>query len=212
MKLRIAFASALLIAVAVPTIASAQPAYGGGGGYYSQPTTLPGGFHDRRGRMTLGVSLGLGYMKTEGGAIACQTCDYSPITAGIAAHIGGMLNERLALMFEIQGNAQTVEDYGYGQTDSVVQGAAMIAAQYWITPQLWIKGGLGAAHLSYSYDDVGVADPIDDGVALLGGVGYELLSARHYSVDLQGRLLIGNYDGINEQISSGTIGVGINWF
>jgi hypothetical protein len=215
MKLRNVFASALLVLLAVPAVASAQPAYGSNPGYYGQPTQLPGGFHDRRGRMTLGISLGLGYMESESGPVDCGNCDYNPVTAGIAAHIGGMLNERLALMFEIQGNGQTLEQVGYDGTISLVQGAAMVAAQYWVTPQFWIKGGLGAAHLSYSYDDFygnAGSEPIDDGIAILGAAGYELLSAQRYSIDLQGRLIMGNYDRLGDQITSGTIGVGINWF
>ena len=58
----------------------------------------------------------------------------------------------------------------------------------------------------------GFSEPVDDGSALLLGAGYEVLSAPNFSIDLQGRLLIGSYSGIDEQITSGTIGVGFNWF
>ena len=50
------------------------------------------------------------------------------------------------------------------------------------------------------------------GMALMGAAGFELLSAQRFSVDLQGRLMAGSYDGIDQQITSASIGVGINWF
>jgi hypothetical protein len=46
----------------------------------------------------------------------------------------------------------------------------------------------------------------------MGAVGFELLSAQRFSVDLQGRLVAGSYDGIDQQITAASIGVGINWF
>lgn len=202
------------IALAAPAVASAQP-YGApppGGGYY---TGLANGFHNRAGHLTLGVSLGLGGMKADSGPIDCSGCDYNPITVGVAGHIGGMLNERLALMLELQANGQTIDQTRFGDTTTLVQGAAMFAAQYWITPQLWVKGGVGAAHLQVSYEDIygPVADqPVDDGMAFLGAAGFELLSAARYSVDLQGRVFVGSYKGIDDQITSATIGVGMNWF
>ena len=218
MNLRTIIASAVLLAI--PAVASAQP-----GGYgppryqpaYQPPPQLEGGFHDRRGRLTLGVSLGLGGMSDSSGSIDCASCDFNPITVGIAGHIGGMINERLALMLELQANGQVIDENRFGETATLVQGAAMGAAQYWITPQLWIKGGLGFAHLSISFDDdygQYASEDVADGIAILGAAGYELLSARTFSIDLQGRVFVGSYniDDDREEITSGTIGVGINWF
>jgi hypothetical protein len=218
MNLRTVIASAAFL-VAIPAVASAQPGYGPPPRYqpaYQPPAPLEGGFHDRAGRLTLGLSLGLGGMSSADGSIDCASCDYNPITVGVAGHIGGMINHRLALMLELQANGQVIDENIYGDTATLVQGAAMGAAQYWITPQLWIKGGIGFAHLSVSYDgyygeDFGSED-VADGIAVLGAAGYELLSARTFSVDLQGRLFVGSYDELDDQITSGTIGVGINWF
>src|SRR5690606_21533069 len=100
----------LLVLAAIlvtPAVASAQ-GYGGGG-YYSQPpsTQLPGGFHKRQGRLAFGFSLGLGGMSDRFGDIDCFDCDYSPLAGMGAAHIGGFLGPRFALMGEFQVNAQT---------------------------------------------------------------------------------------------------------
>ena len=166
----------------------------------------------RGGRLLLGAHLGLGYMGAESGPIVCSGCNYSPITLGGSLHIGGMLNDRLGLMLELQANGETVDEVGpYRELVTLVQSAAMFAVQYWVTPQFWLKGGIGAAHLSFSYE-FGGESPVDDGIALLLAGGYELISAPLWSLDLQGRLFIGSYDGIGDRITSGTIGVGFNWF
>jgi hypothetical protein len=210
----------------LPAVALAQPGYGAPppgnnpgyrpGGYYSQqPQTAPGGFWDRGGRMVLGVSFGIGEMSSNDQPIKCNNCSYSPIAVEFDVHLGGMLSPRFALMAEVQGNFQTVEEVGRGEgTKSQAQGALLFAGQYWLMPQLWVKGGIGVAHLSYNYDDAydTQEQPIDDGGVFLVGVGYEILSGRDFAVDLQGRYIVGTYDGVGQRITSGTIGLGINWY
>jgi hypothetical protein len=189
--------------------------------YYSQPapnSMLPGGFHNRTGRIAFGGSFGLGGMSDRGGDIECVNCDYGSISVQGAGHIGGFIGPRLALLGEVQLNAQTLKsDRFTGDTTILTQGALMIAAQYWLTPQLWVKGGVGFASLQVnrSYYGDGVVDESsipEGGMAVMGAVGFELLSARYFSVDLQGRLLNGSYKGIDNNITAGSVGVGINWF
>jgi hypothetical protein len=209
----------IVAAVAAPlslaSKAHAQPGYGQpGGGYYNNPqnTTLPGGFHNRTGRLIFGFSLMLGTMKDSEGTIAGDSSvNYSTLSAGVSGHIGGFIGPRLALMAEIQGNAVTLSSDGYDDL-TLVQSALMGAVQFWVTPQLWLKGGIGFANLSVDDTYYNESQNIDSGMALMGGVGFELLSSQRFSVDLQGRLLAGSYDGIDQQITAGSIGVGINWF
>jgi hypothetical protein len=206
-------------ALLVPAIASAQPSsgyYGGpppAGGYYAQPTTNAEGYHLRGGRPMLGFSIGLGGMSVNGDDVECATCDYQPIGVEIDAHIGGMLNDRFGLMLELQANVETIEDNAY-ETQSLTQGVAMIAGQYWLTPRLWIKGGIGLAHLSVDHEDYygGVTEPVDDGAAIMGAIGYELYSSRTFGLDLQGRLISAGYDGIDSKVNAATIGLGFNWY
>src|SRR5215218_4632127 len=90
-----------------PTIASAQGYGGGGGGYYSSPqpsSQLPGGFHNRQGRLMWGFSLGLGAMHDRGGEIECANCYYSTVSGEVSGHVGGFVGPRLALMGEVQAN------------------------------------------------------------------------------------------------------------
>jgi hypothetical protein len=200
--------SLLVLAVMLaPGIAGAQGYYGGG---YAAP--LPGGFHNRVGRLMSGVSVGLGGMHDGGSGITqCdQSCDYNPLAVEVDGHLGGMINARFALMAEVQVNAQTVHSDALNGDTVLSQGALMLAGQFWVTPQLWVKGGIGFAHLD-AQDDYTQYD-FGGGGAIMGGVGYEVLSARFFAVDLQARLIEGSYHGLDDHITSGTIGVGLNWY
>lgn len=202
----------VLALVLVPGVAAAQGYYGrGGGGYYAQPNPIPGGFHDRTGRLMFGFGLGLGYMNDNGDRVTCNGCDATPLTGEGNFHVGGMLSPRFALMLEIQGNIQQIA-YNSVQDATLSQTLVMGAGQFWLTPQLWIKGGIGVAHLDVNDNLNGVYYPQADGLALLGGVGFELLSARFFAVDLQGRLSEGSYHGTGDHVTTGSIGVGINWY
>ncbi len=208
----------MLAFLLAPGVAAAQGYYGGSGpGYYGPPpsTQLPGGFHNRQGRLMFGVNLGLGAMNDDVGDIECSNC--SAVSGQLAGHIGGFIGPRFALMGELQGNAQTLSDSYAGGTETLVQSALMIAGQYWLTPQLWVKGGIGFANLrvdwsAYGDGIVDASTQPENGVALLGAVGYELLSARNFAVDIQGRLINGSYDAINNNITAVSVGVGLNWY
>ncbi len=196
-----------------PSEASAQPRRRG---YYAGPaggppnSQLPGGFHNRQNRLIFGFSGGLGYMNSDAfGDLGSA----GSVSGGVAGHIGGFLGPRFALLFEAQVNAQQISQERISVDDIFLyQSAAMIAAQYWVTPQLWIKGGIGFAHLEEQTRDGFAGAEIDNGTAIMGAVGYEIFSARYLSIDLQGRLLNGAYKGVDDNITAGTVGIGINWF
>ena len=196
----------VLALVLAPGIAGAQGYYGGGG-----PPPEPHGFHRRAGLLVDGGSLGLGYMRDDGGDITCNNCDIHPASVMGAGHIGGMLSNQLALMAEVQENAQTLNVNGFGDT-TLVQSALMFAAQYWLIPQVWIKGGIGFAHLDVQDNFQGTITRADSGTAIMGAAGVELLSARFFALELEGRLIEGSYHGINDHVTAGTIGLGLNWF
>ncbi len=204
----------VLAALLVPAVASAQGYYGG----RAPNSQEPGGFHNRQGRLLYGASLGLGGMSDRFGDIQCTNCDYNPISVQVAAHLGGFVGPRFALLGELQANIQTVSSNAVsGDTTTLTQGALMLAGQYWVTPQLWIKGGIGFASLQLdrSYYGDGIVDASsvpEHGVAIMGAVGYELLSSRYFSVDLQGRLINGAYKRLDNNVTGASIGVGINWF
>jgi hypothetical protein len=203
-------AAAVLAPLSFASTAEAQP-----GGYYQNPATTqhPGGFHNRSNRLIFGFSLMLGHLSDSEGTIGGDSSvGYSTVSGGVSAHLGGFIGPRFALMAEVQGNAVTLSSDFYEGTTTLIQSSLMGVAQYWVTPQLWLKGGIGFASLDLDNSDYYEETHIDSGMALMGGVGFELLSSQRFSVDLQGRLLAGSYGGIDQQITSASIGVGINWF
>lgn len=199
----------VLACLLFPSLAFAQ--------YYAPPPPpqagpqLPGGFHNRTGRVIFGGSVGLGSMSDKFGGIGCVNCDYGTISGQFSAHLGGFLGPRFALMGEVQVNGQTVATDGFDDT-VLFQSALMLAAQYWVTPQLWIKGGLGFANLQLEDTYFGPVSRPENGAAVMGAIGFEILSAPRFSIDLQGRLLNGSYEGIDDNITAGSVGLGVNWF
>jgi hypothetical protein len=216
----------LAVMLLTPALASAQGYYGhrrggpGPGYYNTTPPTyqLPGGFWNRQGRIIFGADLGFGHMKDDFGDINCSACDYSSVSVMAAGHIGGFVSPRFALMGEVQANVQTVSrDGATGDTTNLVESALMIAGQYWVTPQLWIKGGVGFAnlHLERSYYGDGIVDEEStpqNGTAVMGAIGYEIFSSRSLAIDLEGRLFNGSFKGIDNNVTSMNLGLGVSFF
>ena len=193
----------VLALVLVPSLASAQ-------GYYGGPPPYPGGFHHRMGRLAFGFSIGIGGMSDQAGLTNCDNCSYNPAALEADIHLGGFITPRVAILFEGQINAQTVHADDLNGDTVVTNTALMGALQFWLTPQLWIKGGIGFAHLDVN-NDVG-GDGYGGGVALMGAVGFELLSTRRFALDLQGRIMEAEYSSFGDNITAATVGLGFNWY
>jgi hypothetical protein len=215
-------ASAALTAVALlavaPALVAAQPSAAPRRPSYVAPYAAPDidgqGFFIRRG-IAIGFGIGLGSMGNEDGPFRCVDCGYDPIAVGFDFHIGGMLSNRFALLFELQGTGQTLD---YDGTRSLTQGVAAIAGQFWLMPQLWLKAGIGPSHIAVNIDD-GYGGTFEqtgaDGGAVILGAGYELLSSQHFAIEGQLRAVLSSYKdfaGDRQEVSSGTIGVGFSWY
>ncbi len=195
----------VLALLCAPAIASAQ-GYGRG----SQRSGARG-FHDRTGRLTWGFAGGIGGMHDGGSAItSCVNCDFKPLAFEGDLHIGGVLSPRFALMLELQANAQTVQSNFRDDDTFVTQGAAMVAGQFWLLPILWVKGGIGLANLQV--DDRFFTEDFGTGGAIMGAIGVELMSARNFAFELQGRIIQASYNSLDDNVTSGTIGLGLNWY
>lgn len=204
--------AAFAVLAAAPMQAAAQPGappppgYGGHGGYYG-----PAPYDPTRRGITLGFGVGIGAMDSDSNLTECFDCDFSPAALAFDVHLGAMLTPTLAIMGEVYWHAQTLDEDGFNWLNQTM---LMGAAQLWLTPQFWIKGGLGVAALTSHYDDgyYFEDDTVDTGVAVMGAAGFEILSAPWFAVDLQLRLASGSYEGVDEQVNVGTVGVGFNWY
>jgi hypothetical protein len=112
-----------------------------------------------------GISIGAGVIamagSTDDSAVALVQQEHgNSLGGGLNLYIGGATSPRWALLFEIAflttGSARTDGDVRIGSSRVTFQSASSNqtailfagAAQYWVTPRAWVRGGLGLASLS----------------------------------------------------------------
>ncbi len=204
-----AVVGAMLVSMAAQAQTYPPPPPPGGGygapppGYAPAPQPPPPGVQ-REGLM-FGISLGWGAIQSSD----CSDCE-DLAGLGLALHIGGMLNPRLAIMFDGSGVGHPIEN----ADATLVHAVDTIAAQYWVSDSIWIKGGIGFGQLSIQYSD-GTQDESELGGAVMGAVGIEVLQGRNFTLDVQLRGAAANYDtefGGSVTLSNGYILIGANWY
>jgi len=210
-RIGLAAVAALGISLLVPAEVSAQgqpppPPPPGGGGYGPAPGPGPGAGAPvdplwPRGGIYGGFGLGVGEMTAD-----CQGCGDALESIGFSFDIGFRLGPRFGIFLDGWGLAHP-EDNDYG-TVTLVHAIATVGAQYWLSPPLWIKAGIGSAQLSVSYE--GETEAESDTVAgYLIAAGYEILHSPNFSVDLELRAGSGFYD--DGTIHNAALGVSVNW-
>jgi hypothetical protein len=150
-------------------------------------------------------------MESSLGEFDCAGCESAPPALGFDFHVGTMLMPRLALQAEFWGQTRNLDENGNG---SIAQQMFLLAAQYWLTPRFWIKAGVGFASLTLTYDNgfEDVSEPLDDGSAFMGAVGYEIMSSASFALDIQLKTGTGIYDARGEEVGVGMIALGLNWY
>jgi hypothetical protein len=172
--------------------------------YYGQPRGYPPppppAYRSYRSGLVVGFGLGIG---------GISATDCAPGYCGVALagefHLGGMLTPQLALMGDVSGNIRGIDN-----TDGdLSQSFWTIAAQFWPLDNLWLKGGLGIAHVQVSSASAGVIDD-ETSLGLMLGAGIEVYRYANMVLDLQGRFGHGFYDagGVNNFAFL----VGLNWY
>ena len=136
--------------------------------------------------------LGLG-----GGQITCDGC--KSLNGGAAGlHLGGMVNEKLAIVLDSSGVVKQEEDV---TLSSAVLGPAV---QYWVSPRVWIKGGVGGGRLIASIDKVTTSS--EWGLGFMGGLGVEALQKKKFTIDLQFRFTTASIEGERTSNFFGLVG------
>ena len=200
-------AAALLVAlIAAPAFALAQSGPPPRGPSYGSLQD-DDGFFLRRG-LAGGLGFGLGALSTDSGIFDCPDCVVHPVAVSISGHLGWMLDHRTSLGGAYWGQVQRLDFHGdaYGW-----QHMLMGAVQHWLTPQFWIKGGLGLASLQVSYWD-GFAEELNVGTAVMAAAGYEVIFTPDFAFDIQVRLGSGMYRYVSDRASTAVIGVGVSWY
>lgn len=160
-----------------------------------------------RGGLLFGFGLG-------GGQMSCQSdqseiCNATIDGAGsLDAHIGGMISPRLALM----GDAWVM--YHTENNVTITHTITTLAAQFWVAPRLWIKGGVGGAVARAHYRGIlgSVGTRTDSVPGVMIGVGYELLVGRKFALDLQLKGGTGFYKDNQVRAKNAALIVGFNWY
>jgi len=143
------------------------------------------------------VGFGLGF-----GSGWCDGCD-STTELAFDFGLGGFVNPRLAVLW----------DYG-GLTDSedgafAVLASHAIAAQYWLGPKAWIRGGVGVSQAYWSID--GYGSDSEYGFAMVGAGGYEVMENGNFVLDLSGRLSLLDFDELSSRITMVSGVFGARW-
>ena len=141
------------------------------------------------------VGFGLGLS-----SLSCEGCDDSEGGLGLDFNLGGFINPRVAIMYDVSGWYDSENDV----SASIMLHAA--AVQYWVTPKFWIKGGAGVASARVSFD--GNSDS-ESGSGFGAGGGFEIVQSGNLAIDLSARF---NRVSIND--SSGTTlnaVIGVRW-
>jgi hypothetical protein len=182
-------------------------------GYYAPP---PGYYQPRRyyapppppayrSGFVIGGAIGVGGISSND----CPACGGGFAWEG---HIGGLLTPEFALMADFSGVVRAYDDT-LGNTQTLSNSLFAVAAQYWLLPRLWIKGGIGDAHIDLTttdYNGFVYGSGSEDALGFLVAGGVELISARTFALDLQLRFMHGNYSG--EGASNLGLLVGLNWY
>jgi hypothetical protein len=133
-----------------------------------------------------------------GGQLTCDGCD-SRTGPAVDIHLGSMMGEKAALMFD--GSGINVSDEHDNTSTSVVD---TFAIQYWVADRIWVKGGVGIGALTCDGCDT------ETGLGFMGAAGVELLQKGKFALDVQGRFATAKYD--EGRINQLTFMVGANWY
>lgn len=140
------------------------------------PATAQAQFDSGRDGITIGVGFGIGHMMCSD-----DGCDGFTEAGTVDLHLGSMFSPRLALMLDVWG-------LGHGdQGFTLTNGFATVGLQGWIIPRLWIKGGVGIARTSLSYDSdfIDIEDKSSTDPGLLVAAGFEVIQILNFAIDVQ---------------------------
>jgi hypothetical protein len=177
-------------------------------GYYAPPPRYgypPPPPPPRRGmyRYGLVVGLGLGF-----GGISAENCgDVCGAAGSFEFHLGGMLNDRTALVGDIWFNGRSIPN----SDASTLHTLYTLALQYWPADIFWIKGGVGGGNMNISSNVDGFNYGDENGLGLMGAAGIEFLQLGNFALDGQFRFGHGFYSQGGD-VNVWALMIGANWY
>lgn len=191
-------APALAALAVVTTLAAAA------GTARAQPAGEPPVARPERKGLLLGFGVNAGNLSCESEGDECNGVTEA---GGIDLHIGTMLRPRLAVVGEVWPMAHTEDNV------TITHVITTIGLQYWLTPGLWIRGGVGGAYARFTYARIiALSDDTETVPAVMGAVGYEVLAGRRFTMDVQLRGGTGFYQDRAVKASNAGIALGFTWY
>jgi len=142
-----------------------------GPGYATAPVVAPAPKPERHGFFASG---GLW-----GGEISCDGTDCGGFreAGGAGLSIGYLISPRFALLSDTWAMTSQKDSVGVTFVTST------IGARAWLTPAIWIQGGVGVGHAKVTWGPF-TTDSSDDVPVASVGAGIELLEGRSWAIDL----------------------------
>jgi hypothetical protein len=143
-----------------------------------------------------------------GGEISCDGMDCGGFreAGGAGLQIGYLLSPRLALLSDtwVMTSSQN--------SVSVTFVTSTLGARAWLTPALWIQGGVGIGHAKVTWGPFTTAMSDDVPVAS-AAVGYEIIRGRKWALDVSLKVAQGSKtDNEGNAVSTGRqSGIGVNF-
>ncbi len=123
--------------------------------------------------------------------------------------LGYMINPTTAICLHVPSGGHKQDD------ETRAFEASLITGQHWFTDRFWSSAGVGLAMDMPPFYEVNNDDPaFYFGAAASIGAGYEFWRKGRFAMDIQGRVLYGNYDveGVNRQSTAFDLLIGFNWY
>jgi hypothetical protein len=170
---------AVFLTLAAPAPASAWDRYG------RHPI-----YEFEREGFLIGFSAGFG---------SSHPCDECPGFGGTFM-VGGMAQEDLAVVFELEGVSSQRDQRETGL------GLATIGARYWPYYKVWLQGGVGVG-VTLDDGDFDRPNPNDErDWAAMAGAGYDIVQRRNFAFDVSVR---GAIAGSRKSVA---LTLGFNWY
>ena len=132
------------------------------------------------------------------GKMTCKDC--ASRTGPFASiHIGGMITEKLALVMDYSEVSRTTDSDAF----SSVAGPAL---QYWVSPRVWVEGGVGGSHRSSGQS---LYRGSKAGLAFLAGVGVDVVQKGRFAIDLQARFTTARVEGVRANNFMALVGLNL---
>ena len=205
--MRLAAAAVVVAALLAPV----GPAAAGPGapGAASSTATGPAPGEPARARHSLTAGFDGG-----GGALSLECpdgCAGIDPSGSIAVHVGFMLDRCTAIVYDgwLLGH---VSDTVFGDA-LILSSSHTVALQGWALPRLWLRGGIGLAHLRIRFPDVGTRT--ENAPVLVGAAGYEAIRWPSMRLDVVLRAGLATFDEDNGQdgpVRSVSLGAGLSWY